>query len=774
MSARVQKPQAPRQEPISSHSPDQRPALSRRDFLKSGGALVFTFALAPSLAQQQGQPTLPGSLNTNRVLDSWLRIGSDGRVTVFTGKIELGQGIGTALAQIAADELDVDIKRIDMVYGDTERSPNEGQTAGSQSVEQSGTAVRYACAEARELLLSSAATKLGADAATLKVADGTITYGSGTSATYWDLAGELNLKRPATGKARLKATADYKYVGKPVSRRDIPRKFTGGSAYVQDMRLPGMVHGRVVRPPSPGAQLVSCDEAAIKRIPGVLAVVRDGNYLAVAAVREEQAIKARAALTKNARWKETASLPPSGAALYEHLMKLPSRDSVVNEKKGASAPAAKTLQATYTRPYQVHGSIGPSCALAQWEGGKLTVWTHTQGVYPLRGDLARAFAVQPDSVHCVHAEGAGCYGHNGADDVAFDAALIAKHVNGHPVRVQWMRDDEFGWEPFGSAMALKLSASLDAQGNVVDWNHELWSHPHNNRPGGADGVNLLGAWLLEKPHKPPYPADPPMPSGGSDRNSIPLYDFPNQKVVKHYIPEMTLRTSALRTLGGYANVFALESFMDELADTAGADPVEFRLRHLKDPRAKAVIEGAAQRAGWQPKVSGYGLSGAGYMQSTGGDTLAGRGFAFAKYKNLACYVAIVADVEISRKSGAVRVTRSVAAVDAGQIVNPDGVSNQIEGGMIQSASWTLKEAVKFDRTRVQTRSWADYPILRFDEVPQIEVVLIDRPNERFLGVGEGSQGPMAAAIANAVFNATGQRLRGLPFTPDKIRAALKA
>jgi len=737
-----------------------KPSLSRRGFLKSGGALVISFSLAHDAFGQAKPAPLPGSLNNNRMLDSWLRIDADGTVTVFTGKIELGQGIGTALAQIAADELDVDLKRIRIVYGDTALTPNEGQTAGSQSVEQSGTAVRFACAEARDILVNAAAAKLGVAAIAVTVKDGTCVTADGKSAAYWDLVGDAKLKREARASVKPKPASEHKWVGRSILRRDIPKKMTGGAAYVQDVRLPGMVFGRVVRPPSPGAQLAAFDEAAVKRMPGVIAVVRDGNFLGVAARREEQAINARLALKRSAKWTETESLPPSGDGLYEHLMtKAKSIDSVVDEKTSATAPpAAKTLNATYTRPFQVHGSIGPSCAVAQWREGKLTVWTHSQGVYPLRGDLAKVFATDPANVHCIHAEGAGCYGHNGADDVALDAALVARATGGRPVKLQWMRDDEFQWEPYGSAMVVKLSGGLDAQGKVISWTHEVWSHPHNNRPGAAGGVNLLASWHLAKPSKAPFPVDPPQPAGGADRNSIPLYDFPNQKVVKHFLPEMPLRTSALRTLGAYANVFALESFIDELALAAGADPVEFRLRHLKDPRARAVIEAAAQRAGWQPNAKGDGAR--------------GRGFAFAKYKNLACYVAVVADVEVDRASGKVRVTRAVSAVDAGQIVNPDGVVNQIEGGIIQSASWTLMESVGYDRTRVSTRSWADYPIIHFEDVPQVEVVLLDHPEDRFHGVGEGSQGPAAAAIANAIANATGKRLRALPFAPERVKQAL--
>jgi CO/xanthine dehydrogenase Mo-binding subunit len=333
---------------------------------------------------------------------------------------------------------------------------------------------------------------------------------------------------------------------------------------------------------------------------------------------------------------------------------------------------------------------------------------------------------------------------------------------GKPVRLQWMREDEFMWEPFGSAMFLKMDAGLDAQGRIVDWQHELWSYPHTTRPGGKVGANLLAAWEVANSTPPIFPADVPQPAGGSDRNAIPLYEFPSQRILKHYITEAPLRTSALRTLGAYANVFALESFMDEAAAAAGADPVEFRLRHLGDPRAKAVIEAAARKAGWRPDG----------RRTVSGSKMTAQGVAFAKYKNLSCYCAVVAEVEVDRATGDVRVTRAWSAVDAGLAVNPDGVVNQIEGGIIQSSSWTLREALKFDRTGVKTKSWADYPILRFTEVPTVEVEVIQRPTERYLGVGEGSQGPTAAAIANAFATATGRRLRDVPFTPDRVKAVL--
>jgi CO/xanthine dehydrogenase Mo-binding subunit len=732
---------------------------SRRNFLKTTGAIVvgFSWGLPAVIAQQP--PRLPGSLQTNRMLDGWLRINANGTVTVFTGKCELGQGILTALAQIASDELDVAYDRIEMVSADTARTPNEGQTAGSLSVENSGTALRFACAEARQILLGLAAAKLGAPADRLAVSDGTISGGSG-KVSYADLAKEAGFKREATAQAKPKPPAQHRMTGKSVQRRDIPSKVTGGRSYVQDIRLPGMVFGRVVRPPSYRAELVSFDEASIKAMPGVAAVVRDGNFLGVAAEREEQAIKAAQALRASAKWRETPDLPPPAPALFEHLRKMPSKDMVVNEKTAAVAAGGKirTIEATYTRPFQSHASMAPSCAVAQVKDGRYAVWTHSQGVFPLRRDLALVLRVPEASITCTHVEGAGCYGHNGADDVALDAILVARGTNGRPVKLQWMRDDEFNWEPYGSAMVMSMRARLDESGGIADWRHEVWSHPHSTRPQSNSGNNLLAGWHIANPVKQGLSENGAQPSGAADRNAVPLYEFPSQKITLHFITDMPIRTSALRTLGAYANVFALESFMDEVAFAAGADPVEFRLRHMKDPRARAVIEECASKANWKPNQRGDGTR--------------GRGFAFAKYKNLAAYCAVAADLVVDRRTGKVRVARAVSAVDAGLIINPDGVVNQIEGGIIQSASWTLKEHVAHDRQRILTRSWADYPILTFPEVPAVEVHLINRPEERSLGTGEGSQGPAVAAIANAFFNATGVRMRDLPFAPQRVKVAL--
>jgi len=731
-------------------------SLSRRDFTKGLGGIVLAFTLDPVSAQQPKQ--LPGSLGGNRMLDAWIRINADGTATVFTGKVELGQGIITALAQITAEELDLPLARIAMISGDTGRTPNEGQTAGSQSVENSGTALRLAAAEVRAILIALAAPKLDASADQLTVVDGVINAANGKTITYGELAASIDLRREATASAKPKPASAHKVVGRSIPRFDIPGKVTGKASYVQDLRLPGMVHGRVVRPPQYGATLESVDETKVRAIPGVIAVVRDGSFLGVVAEREEQAIKARVALADAAKWKPGPELPDP-ASIHAHLKSLPAKVEVIGVKQAPLLAAApKVLEATYTKPYMAHASIGPSAAVAEFKDDKLTVWTHSQGVFPVRAEIAKAMKLPPASVRCIHTEGSGCYGHNGADDVALDAALLARAVTGKPVRLQWMRDDEFAWEPYGPAMSMQAKASLDAEGRIVDWNYELWSNSHSTRPQSTTGANVLAAWYLAEPARMGPPTSPPQPAGGGDRNSIPLYDFPNQKVTHHFVQDMPIRVSALRTLGAYANVFALESFMDELALAAGADPVAFRLAHLKDPRAKAVIEKAAQIAGWKAGEKG--------------DVSRGRGIGFAKYKNLACYCAVIADVAVDRATGRVRVTNAWSAADSGLVINPDGLTNQIEGGIIQSASWTLHEEVKFDKSGILSRDWSNYPILTMPEVPKVEVALIDRPDERALGAGEASQGPAVAAIANAVAQATGKRIRDLPFHPSRVKAAL--
>ena len=732
------------------------PRLTRRDFTAALGGIVLSFSLVPKVVFGQDPARLPGSLQTNRTLDAWLRINADGSVTVFTGKVELGQGIVTALAQIAAEELEVPLGRVTMISGDTGRTPNEGQTAGSQSIEQSGTALRMAGAEVRALLIGLAARKLGVSADTLKVTDGVIHAPDGRKVGYGELTAETDLKREATAKVPPKPAAQHKIVGKSAPRIDIPAKMTGGAAFVQDLRLPGMVHGRVVRPPRYGARLDSFDEARVKAMPGVIAVVRDGSFLGVVARREEQAINARLVLIEFAKWSGGSELPDP-AKMYEQLMSLRSEDRVIGEKDAPVPVGAKVLEATYHRPYQAHAAIAPSCAVAEFKDGKLAVWTHSQGVFPLRATIARALGLQPRDIRCIHAEGPGCYGHNGADDAAFDAAMLARAVNGRPVRLQWMRDDEFKWEPYGPAMTMKVKGAV-AGGRVVDWTFDVWSQSHNMRPGDPDGINLMGSWYLADAKRPGPARHAAQPNGAGDRNAITLYDFPRQRTTHHLIMENPVRTSALRTLGAYANVFAIESFMDELAAAAGIDPVAFRLAHIKDERERAVIEAVAKAAAWKPGEKGDGRR--------------GRGIGYARYKTVATYIAVIAEVEVNRTTGIVKVPRIWTSADAGQIINPDGLTNQIEGGVIQSMSWTLHEHVRFDRNGILSEDWMNYPILTMPDVPKVETVLINRPNERALGAGEAAQGPTAAAIANAFAAATGRRIRELPLTPERVKAAL--
>jgi nicotinate dehydrogenase subunit B len=731
------------------------PHLTRRDFTAGLGGIVLAFSLSPQTVAQQA-PRLPGSLNNNRLLSAWLAINADGTATVFTGKVELGQGILTALSQIAAEELDLSFTRVKIISGDTGRTPNEGQTAGSVSVQASGTALRFAGAEVRSILLDLASKKLGVAVDSLKVSDGTISAPDGRKVTYGQLASETNLKREATGKVRPKPPAQHRIVGQSSPRVDLLAKVTGGAAFVQDLRLPDMAHGRIARPPHYGAQLEAVDEVKVRSMPGVVAVVRDGSFLGVVAEREEQAIKAVEALSASATWKAGPALPEP-SRLHEHLRSLPTEDSVISSKEASLPAGAKVVEATYHRPYQAHASLGPSCAVAQMRDGQLTVWTHSQGVYPLRATIARALGMKPPSIRCIHLEGSGCYGHNGADDVAFDAALLARASNGRPVRVQWMRAEEHMWEPYGAAMSMQARGAVN-DGRIVDWNYDLWSQGHNNRPGDPDGINLLSSWYLADPKQPSPARKGNPPNFFGERNSIPTYDLPRHRITGHLIKASPLRTSALRTLGAYANVFAVESFMDELAAAAGIDPIAFRLAHLKDPRERAVIEAVAKAADWKSGEKGDGIR--------------GRGIGYARYKTVATYNAVIVEVEIDRSSGRIRVPRAWTAADAGQIINPDGLTNQIEGGLIQSVSWTLHEQVRFDRNGILSRDWATYPIMRMPDVPKIETVLLNRPNERPLGAGEASQGPTVAAIANAFAAATGRRLRELPFDPERVKAAL--
>ncbi len=697
---------------------------------------------------------LPASLRGNRRLSRWLKIRAEGFVDVFSGKVEIGQGILTALAQIVADELDVSIERVRMLPASTATSPDEAVTSGSLSVQDSGAALRHVCAEARAIYLREAAARLGESPDALAVDDGVITGRADATTSYWALADDDLLDRDATAQVLPKRASEHRVVGTMTERIDLADKVFGGACFIHDLELPRMLHARVLRPPSAGAALLELAQIATLASPGVVDVVRDGTFVGVLADSEASADAAVRMLAERSTWREMPQLPDA-TELSKWLKGEQAETSVVDSKSARETrTVARTLTATYARPYLAHASIGPSCALAQFDGSQLRVWTHSQGIYNLRRDLALALSLAEEKIVVQHVQGAGCYGHNGADDVAFDAARLAVAACGRPVRVQWSRADELAWAPFGPAMAIELEADIDAQGAIVHWRHEIWSNGHTSRPGRAKSPALLGAWHLEQPFERLPAINPPIAAGGgAERNAIPLYDFPAWQVLNHRVLAMPVRASALRSLGAYANVFAIESFIDELAAVQGVDPVDFRLRHLGDPRARAVIERAAARARWDEWQRREGR---------------GHGIGFARYKNVGAYCAVIAEIEAEAD---IRVRRLVIAVDVGLVINPDGLANQIEGGATQSTSWTLKEAVRFDRSRVTSDSWDAYPILRCSEAPSVEVEIVARPDQPAVGAGEAAQGPTAAAIGNAVFDALGVRVRDLPLTAERIVVA---
>ncbi len=742
---------------------DDRMSLDRRGFLKGAGYVALSFAIpAEAIAQAPAgdKPRLPGSMETVRNISAWIRINEDKTVTLLVGKVELGQGILTAVAQICADELDVDIARVKIISGDTALTPNEGVTAGSFSMPMCAPAVRQASAEARKIMLDLASVKLGRPADSMSVKDGVITAQGGGSLSYWDLSVGKALEREATGQVKPKPASEHRYVGKSVPRLDIPAKMTGQEIFVHEMRPKGLLYGQVVRPPTYRAKLAALDAAAVEKMPGVVKVVRNGSFVGVIAQREEQANAAAKALSDAAKWDVEKGLPGTDGMQEWLLATKPARVIETRNTPRKDGPAAvKTVEAAYYRPYHMHASIGTSAAIATLGAdGVTTIQTHSQSVFETSRAIAQMLGVEPAKVRCQHVQGSGCYGHNMADDAAADAALLAQAMPGRPVRLQYTREGEHRWEPYGSAMLIKAKAGLDKDGNVLDWDLDIYSTPHGTRPGGQPG-NLLSARYLEKPFTLPTPQNNGAPNYAADRNGIALYDFPGHKVLTHFITEMPLRVSSTRGLGAYGNVFAIESFIDELARAANVDPVEYRLRFLKDERARDAVQKAADAFGWTKWQKREGR---------------GRGIGFARYKNTAGYCAVAMEVEVNRRNGRVRVVRAVASADSGHLVNPDGVINQIEGGLIQSLSWSLKEEVKFDDTRVTSEDWASYPILTFSEVPPIEVVLINRPGAPFLGTGEASQGPTGAALANAVHDATGVRFRRLPLTPERVRAGLSA
>jgi nicotinate dehydrogenase subunit B len=709
-------------------------SATRGEFLASVGSLVFVIGATPVPITPTRPEVKPLVSATYPNVGSWLALEPDGGVTIFYGKVEQGTGIETAIAQLVADELDVAFENIHVVQGDTDRTPDQGYTAGSQSLSAGSVPIRHAAAQARATLLAMAAAQLKVAPETLTTRDGAVV--STTDASVRLPYGQLVSAGPFPGTigadVQLKSPSSYRVVGKPVPRVDIPAKLNGSFQYVQNVRVPGMVHARMVHPQRLGQTALRVDASSLGELRPRVQIVHRGGFVAVAATREWDAVSAASML--KVEWSGAPSLPADDE-LGQVLRTTPGKERTVLETPNFSVPSgARELRATYVRPFQSHGSIGPSCGVADVQPNHITIWSGTEGTNFLLRSIA-ALLQRPESEIVVkYVEASGAYGHNGADDAAAAAAVVSAAI-GKPVRMQWMRVDETRWDPKGPAMLMDLSASLDPSGNVVAWSFHGYSPTHQGRPNGKSG-SLLAGRLMGEPMPAPFFI-------GGDFNAATNYEFANQRIVVTDLQSATLRQSSLRTLGGTANTFANESFMDELAYAAGKNPIDFRLGYLSDPRSRAVLE--AVRPFYQPD----------------------RGVAFNRYANREAYLAAVVDLRVDRKSGKVKLNHVWVAHDCGLIVNPNGLRNQIEGNVIQAASRALIEEVRFSGEGVTSVDWETYPILRFKDVPQIDVTLIDRPDQPIIGAGEATSTAIAPAIANAIFAQTGARIRNVPFTPAR-------
>ncbi|MFD2037067.1 molybdopterin cofactor-binding domain-containing protein [Belliella marina] len=728
------------------------PNTDRRSFLKTTGQLLIGFNLFPLAFCKPNDPeaidsiyfAIPERPHMGKdIMDSWIRLDADGFVTVLTGKQELGQGIRTALMQIAAEELNVPFEICHIINGDTGQTPNEGYTAGSNSVEGSGSAIRQAAAEAKYFLLRKASEKLNVSIEQLKVKKGIIHGPNDEKISYWEILEGQFLEGKITGDAPTKSPKSHEIVGKSPQRADILEMVLGKPHFVHDLRFNRMLHARVVHPPTYGAKLRSFDSDTISQLTGVEKVIVDGSFIAIVAIREYQAVKAWKKAQESAEW-NSPKIKISPEKIFADMERNSDSPQEIEKHpniKSAIDKATKSLKSTYRKPYTMHGSTGPGCAVAKWDEQNITVWSPTQGVYPLQNTLSNLFGIEKEKIRCIGMPGSGCYGHNSADDVSAEAALIAKHLPGRHIRLQWMRENEHQWEPYGSAMQISLEAGLNEKGKITSWQTKIWSDTHSTRPNGKAG-HYVSARHLENP----FEFQKGGFSGGSYRNASPLYKIPERELLL-YNYDGPLRTSALRGLGAYGNIFALESFIDELAALAEMDPFEFRINNLDNPRAIEVIQTLKNKCNWdnrdQSEKVGYGL-------------------AFAQYKNSASYFAVLAEIHKSPKEGKFRLQKLTGVIDAGQCINPDGLKNQTEGGMIQSASWTILEAVQYDENGITSKDWYSYPIMRTKDVPEIEVHIINRPEEKPLGAGEAAQGPVAAAIVNAVSSLLKKRVYELP------------
>jgi nicotinate dehydrogenase subunit B len=734
-------------------------SFDRRQLLKASGILAIGFSMSRAVGSASAATLLAPKSVAKEAVDSWLTIGPDDRITIFCGKVDLGTGARTALAQLAAEELDVAFERIEMVMGDTATTPDQWLTAGNLTIFQGGSELRRAAASARRALVERAAQRLGVPGSELTVDDGVVRVRAAPtqSLRYGELIGD-GLKLQVDEKIALKKNAEYKVIGKSIRRVDIPAKVTGEFTYIHDFRLPEMLHARVIRSDRYGARVESVDESAARQVNGFVQTVRKGDFVAVVARNEWAAVKAARAIRVN--WTAGTGLPDQATVFQTWRQRPVAKEEVtqnVGDAKSALGGSAKRIKATYDFAVQTHATIGPSCAVADFQGGKLTVWTSSQATHSMQHELAVITGLSREAIRLVFVEGAGCYGRNGTEDAAADAALIATLI-GKPVRVQWSRADETARAPKSPPRTMDLEAGLDAQGNVVAWTGDFYialNHIAAFKPldfpllaAAETGIPRPGNWV-----------------GFLFQNSGQPYQFSNIRVNTHHIAEAFFRSSHLRSPGRIENSFANEGFMDELAAAANADPAEFRLRYLKDPRAIDVLQAAMKLAGWQARPAPNPNAGS-------EPVVKGRGIAYLRYNNAITYVAAVAEVEVDKRSGDIRVTRVCASHDCGEMVNPDGVANQVEGGVLQTVSRTLLETVIWDREMVKSVDWATYPIMRFPAAPRVEVALIDRPGTVAWGAGEPMACAIPAAIANAVFDATGARLRSIPFTPEKVKAAL--
>lgn len=719
--------------------------LSRRDFLKSAGALTVTFSMMGGLgeimASQISLEDLPGSLRRYPQVNAWLEILANGRVRIFSGKVELGQGIRIAIRQVAAEELYIeDFDLVEVVLAETGRTPDEGYTAGSGSIQSSAMAVRYAAAYAREKLLSLAAEKFQASPEKLETENGIIySPGRKDKITFADLLTGKQIEETVTLPVKLKPKDSYHFVGKAVKRQDMQDMVQGKSFFIHDLRFPEMVFARVLRPVNYQSELLEFDEAGFKKaVPNLVSIVRDGNFIGVAGKSSWEAEKAIRKLKNFTQWSEPAIFPDENK-LYSHLKEIAEAPEASVEKGDRNQNIKSSLKASYRKPYNMHASMGPASAVAMYDSKILHIWSHSQGIYPMRRAIASMLEMPEENIHIVSVPGAGCFGHTVADDAAADAAVMAMELPGKHVQVQWSREDEHQWEPYGSAMIMELEAGLDSEGKIDWFQSDIWTDSHSTRPN-KEAATVLTARHLS--HGQPLKGRGY--TRGGVRNADPYYNLPYMKVNGHYF-DGPLRVSSLRSLGAFANIFALESFMDQLAEKAGEDPVEFRLKHLDDDRAKDVLRKVREMVATQKTGKNQGI-----------------GYAFCRYKNYAAYCAMAAMVTTDPQSGEIVIDKIWTAVDVGEVINADGIRNQTEGGIIQAASWTLMESVSFDQQRITSKGWATYPIFAMKHTPEVEVEVIDRPDQDAMGGGEASVPPVAAAIANAVYQACGQRLYDLP------------